>query len=161
MTGTPPDNLLTQIEDIKGLDHISAWPLAPVWWIILGVTVAAAAGVFVWHWRRKAYECSWKGDAKRTLAELEERLAAAPARDVAGDLSSVLRRIAMQRFSRRACAGLEGQEWLAWLQKNDPRGFDWPTHGKLLTEIPYAPPNVAAQPDKIRTLIDAVKPWVA
>ena len=159
MTQAPPDNLLAQIDDIKGLDPISVWPLPPVWWIVAGAIGTVLAAAFFWRWRRRAFERSWKGDAQRTLAALEARLTVAPARDVAGELSSVLRRIAMQRFSRRACAGLEGQEWLAWLQKNDPRGFDWPTHGKWLTEIPYAPPHATAQPDKIRTLINAVKPW--
>jgi hypothetical protein len=44
---------------------------------------------------------------------------------VATEFSELLRRIAMARHGRTACAGLHGEDWLAWLTEHDPKGFDW------------------------------------
>ncbi len=41
-----PGNLLSQIDDIKGLDAISLFPLAPGWWGLLALAIVAALMVF-------------------------------------------------------------------------------------------------------------------
>jgi hypothetical protein len=153
-------NLLSQIDDIKGLDPISLFPLAPGWWGVLALAVAAALTIAALRQRRKKWERSWRADAAKALDTLENRLDGRTAKDVAADLSAILRRIAMQRFSRLQCAGLEGRDWLAWLSKNDPGGFNWEADGKILTEAPYAPPGRALPAEKIRSLIAAARAWV-
>ena len=55
------------------------------------------------------------------------------------ELSELLKRIAMARHGRVACAGLQGQAWLDWLSAQDPNGFDWRQHGQPLIHAPYAP----------------------
>jgi hypothetical protein len=153
-------NLLSQIDDIKGLDPISLLPLAPGWWGLLALVVVAAVAGAALRERRKKWERSWRADAKKALDALENRLDGRTAKEVAADLSAILRRIAMQKFSRLQCAGLEGRDWLAWLSKNDPGGFNWEADGKLLTEAPYAPPGKTLPPEKIRSLIAAARAWV-
>jgi len=65
----------------------------------------------------------------------------------------------MARLGRDACAGLTGREWLDWLTKNDPAGFQWSTRGRSLLDMPYAPPGRAAGKELL-TLIDAAYVWV-
>ena len=148
--------LLAQLRDIKGLDSISAWPPGAGWWILLALII----GALLYYVRRRAYIRSWKGDARRTLEMLEKNMSPANTRECVDALSMILRRIAMKRFSREACAGLEGQGWLDWLKANDPRGFDWAGKGLLLVKVPYAPPGRPVNMEKIRELIDAAKAWV-
>jgi hypothetical protein len=74
---------------------------------------------------------------------------------VAGELSELLRRIAMARFGRRDCAGLSGEAWLDWLSEKDPSGFDWATQGQVLLRLPYAPEGDAEDAKAVRVLIDA------
>jgi hypothetical protein len=81
---------------------------------------------------------------------------------VAAELSELLRRIAMARHGRAACAGLHGSDWLAWLTANDPQGFDWQHEGQSLLKAPYAQPAAAnTQREAIRKLLDAAMEWVA
>jgi hypothetical protein len=83
-------------------------------------------------------------------------------KEIAGELSELMRRIAMARFGRPACAGLSGEEWLEWLARNDPAGFDWSGRAHLMLELPYAPPGRAgAERPLFNLLIDAALAWVA
>jgi hypothetical protein len=161
MNAAPSASLLTRIYDIKGLDPISWWPLAPAWWLLLAIVSAGLAAWGFVYLRRRAYHRSWKGDANRRLTLIASRLGSYPAQEIASDLSTTLRRVAIQRFSRGECAGLEGQEWIAWLQDHDPFGFPWKTHASLLTELPYAPPNSKIAPEEVRVLIQAARRWVS
>jgi len=152
-----PDNPLARLYDITGLDYIAWWPLAPGWWVLLASALILAG---VAYWRRRAYQRSWKGDASRAFTALDSRLADHDAQEIAAALSVLLRRVAMQCFSRAECAGLQGWDWLRWLTAKDPGGFDWTNHGSLLIEAPYAPPGRNVSPEVVRTLIKAAKRWV-
>ncbi len=154
------NNLLAQLDDIRGLDYISWWPLAPGWWAVLGLMVLALIVAGAAYWRRRAYYRSWKGDAWRAFTALEPQLANGNAQDVAAALSVLIRRVAMQCFSRAECAGLEGRDWLRWLTTKDPGGFDWAGRGSLLIEAPYAPPGRNVSPESLKILIAAAKRWV-
>jgi hypothetical protein len=94
------------------------------------------------------------------LYELRRHVAKADAKETAGELSELLRRIAMARYGRSTCAGLSGEEWLDWLQNKDPTGFDWRTKGLPLLDLPYAPPGQTATAT-LRPLIDAALVWLA
>ena len=99
-----PDSLLAQLYDIKGLDWIDWWPLAPGWWAVLAM-VAIVVGAL--YWRRRAYYRSWKGEAWLALGALEARLKAGNAQQIAANLSTLLRRVAIQSFSRAEYSGGE------------------------------------------------------
>jgi hypothetical protein len=156
MTNSPND-LLAQLYDIRGLGHISWWPLAPGWWGLLALMSLIGATIY---WRRRRYWRSWKGDARRALDRLDAGLTDKNVRETAASLSTLLRRIAMQRHSRQECAGLWGEDWLRWLSKKDPSGFDWVTGAVLMVEAPYAPPGRNIPPRTLKGLISAAKKWV-
>lgn len=152
-----PDDLLKQLYDIKGLDTIWWWPLAPGWWAIIALTLIAA-GIF--YWRRRAYYRSWKGDAWRAFTALNAQLSGGDAQQIAATLSVLMRRVAIQCSSRTECAGLEGHDWLHWLAAKDPAKFDWSARGAVLIEAPYAPPGQNVSPESVKVLIRAAKRWV-
>jgi len=156
MTNAPSD-LLAQLDDIRGLGRIGWWPLAPGWWALLALMSLAAA---VMYWRRRAYWRSWKGDARRALDLLDAKLNGENQQEIAASLSTLLRRIALQRDPRAECAGLWGHDWLCWLTAKDPSGFDWVTFGVLIVEAPYAPPGRDFSPKNLKSLISAAKRWV-
>jgi hypothetical protein len=154
---TAPDKLLAQLYDIQDLDPVSWFPLAPGWWVLIVLTSIAAAAVY---WRHLAYERSWQGQTYRAFTALDRQLANGDTQQIAGVVSVLLRRVAMQSFSRAECAGLEGADWLQWLASRDPGGFDWVARGSLLIEAPYAPPGRTYSPQSLKILIDAAKQWV-
>ncbi len=164
MTAVPAQQtaaqLLAQLDDIRGLDKIPWWPPGPGWWFVLGA-LALVLGYFLFlYLKRRAYEMSWKGDARRQLLHLEAQLSDDTTQDVAATLSMLLRRIAMQRHSRAACAGLEGRHWLLWLKAQDPQGFDWLAYGEILVEAPYAPPGKKWPLQEVKNLLAAAQAWV-
>jgi hypothetical protein len=154
-----------QLRDIHGLDAVPWWPPAPGWWL-LGIGLILGLWLL---WRLAPHlripgvvGLTWRWDAARRLRELRRRVRSQDTKQSAGELSELLRRIAMARRGRDACAGLSGRSWLEWLQAHDPRGFDWSTRGSLLLDLPYAPPGSSeADSRALLELIDAAQNWVA
>ncbi len=153
--------LLAQLRDISGLDAIPWWPLASGWWLLAIVLLLALYLLFSLLRSLLHYPAgSWHRDAWRQLRRLKQQSSRLPAGQVAGELSELIRRIAVARFGREEAAALTGEDWLAWLKAHDPAGFDWSTQGSLLLTLPYAPAGEeSASIDQLRPLISAALAW--
>jgi hypothetical protein len=137
---------------------VSWWPPAPGWWVLAGLVLIlmVAAAWFVLARRRR------HAAARRAQAELRG-LQAALRRD--GDaaafsrgVSRLLRRFALTRFRRREVAGLTGSAWLTFL---DETGGGWRFRegpGRVLTEVPYRPPNEEVPAEELTRL---AADWIA
>lgn len=157
-----------QLRDIEAALGNPWWPLAPGWWLLLAAL--ALLVLVLWRfdlvWRLRVpiplvTLGSWRWDAGRELRQLRRDATDASAKDTATELSELLRRIAMARHGRGACAGLHGADWLGWLAEHDPKGFDWRDQGRLLLAAPYAPPTrTATDLNALLRLIDAAMEWV-
>ena len=167
------DSLFTPLQptqalrDIHDIAPIPWWPPAPGWWLLL---LALALLLYAaWRWRVPLSLRlpipgltlgTWRWDAAAALRALERRARAGQdAKTTAGELSELLRRIAMARLGRAACAGLTGQAWLDWLSARDPNGFPWHERGRALLVIPYAPPG--GNREDLLALIHAAEAWVS
>lgn len=162
------NSLLEQLHDIEGLDPISWWPLAMGWWIVIFTGILLLCLMIGYGIRYIAFKRSWKNDALKKLSNLEENLSDVNAKETIIALSDYLRRIAIRRFSRQACAGLTGEAWLKWLAVHDPKMFDWEKKGIILIDAPYSPLNLKTaiqnnkvmQDNEIKDLINAIRNWV-
>jgi len=159
-----PDSLTNRLHDIHELDPVGIWPLAIGWWLMLAgifLLVLLFIGLRRWRpdWQRYLPRYGWSRDAARELNLLREQVGRRDVKLVADRLSELLRRIAIARCGRDHCAGLHGEPWLAWLADHDPDGFDWCARGRLLLEIPYAPPGELGDLAEVRRLIDAALAW--
>lgn len=158
------------LRDIHGIGGVPWWPPGPGWWLGAAVLVLVALVV----WRRGALDRlrlmlpvlpvrgsgRWRAAAAAALRRLRGRVRAGDDPQAClGDLSELLRRIAMARLGRPACAGLTGDSWLAWLAAEDPQGFPWGERGRVLLTAPYAPPGRVPAAD-LRDLIEAALVWV-
>ncbi len=136
------------------------WPLAPGWWLLLALVVGIVA--LIWHYRRARlilpaipllHLGDWRWDARRELQRLRRTPRQTSLKDRLAELSELLKRIAMARHGRAACAGLHGQAWLDWLSAHDPDGFDWRQQGQLLIRAPYAPDLPAPEAGAVAGLV--------
>ncbi len=155
------DPVVQSLRDIRDLDSVPWWPPAPGWWVVLGLVVLIM--LFI-RWRvrtRQFRRDEWRRDASHELKALRKGLRNRDPKVVASELSELLRRIAMARCGRRDCAGLMGDEWLDWLHRHDPSGFDWRRRGRLLLKLPYAPSGHGVKWTELRWLINAALRWVA
>lgn len=149
------------LRDIHDLDAISWWPPAPGWWIVFGLAAAALLVAVLRYWLRySGLMPGWRGDARRQLRTLQKALRREEPRTVAGQLSTLLRRIAMARVGRRQAAGLSGDRWLNWLEANDSTGFNWTKRGRILLHAPYMPPARTVERKEVARLVSAARRWV-
>lgn len=145
-----------ELLDIRDLDPIGWWPLAPGWWI--GAVLLLLLLVLLTLLIRQLIRFppgSWRKEADRALRRLRRAHRQQSAKETASQLSELLRRIAMARFGRQRQASLSGDEWLRWLQQSDPNRFDWPNRAKWLLRLPYAPDDGSTDPTQLLELIDA------
>ena len=156
------DDLLAQLRDIRGLDAFPWWPIAPGWWFLLAFLLVCAGGIyFSLHLLRRRYrELYWREEARRTLASIRDDSGRRSDQQRVAALALLLRKLAIRKYGRNSCAGLEGQEWLRWLNRHDPAGFDWMNEGRILIEAPYAPEGKPIRASLIKHLIDGLEGWV-
>ncbi|TVQ87736.1 MAG: DUF4381 domain-containing protein, partial [Chromatiaceae bacterium] len=161
----------SDLHDIQIILGNPWWPPGPGWWLL-----AAALASLLWlAWRyRTNWRLylplpvltlgDWRWEAGRALQRLHREAERGAVKPAAAALSELLRRIAMARHGRPACAGLHGQAWLDWLARHDPAGFDWRARGRLLIAAPYAPPLPAAATTaarrELQQLLEATRPWI-
>ena len=161
-----PESLTNRLHDIHELDPVGIWPLAAGWWLIIAALVLLVLLVIAVRryrpdWQRFLPRYSWTREAERELTRLRERVAHADVKTLASELSELLRRIAIARCGRDRCAGLHGDSWLDWLADHDPEGFDWRSRGRVLLDLPYAPPGELDQQPELNHLIDAALVWTS
>ena len=136
---------------------IGWWPLAPGWWVLLGIAACGAAWLLYRLW------CRWRANRPRRVAlkQLEQI-----ARDYTGDqdlpgfgkrLSELLRRALLAYAPRDEVAGLTGEAWLAWLD----RGLDEPLFasgpGRSIHSLPYENPETLSGRVDVEALLAAVR----
>ena len=115
-------NPTEQLRDIYGLEPVSWWPLAPGGWLILGITLlflVLLLGFLIYrHFsKRSKPRLDWRQVA---LAEWTALTAdSVTPREQVVQLAMLLRRVAMQRYGRKTCAGLSGEQWLLWSNSRD------------------------------------------
>ena len=93
------------LRDIRGLDAVPIWPLAPGWWLILAGVVVFVALVLLLRRvpvRGLVLRRDWRADARRLLRELRRRVPGLDGREAASEFSILMRRIAMARTSFEA-----------------------------------------------------------
>jgi hypothetical protein len=161
-----PVSLANRLHDIQELDPASVWPLAPGWWLVLAAAVLLVLLIIGLRrsrpdWRRFMPRYGWSRDAAHELIALRHQVSYGDAKVMAARLSELLRRIAIARCGRDRCAGLHSESWLAWLADHDPAGFDWRSRGRLLLDLPYAPPGDLDHQPELLELIDAALAWTS
>nr|WP_320049546.1 DUF4381 domain-containing protein [uncultured Desulfuromonas sp.] len=106
-----------QLRDIHLPQQVSGWPPAPGWWLLLALLLILAAAALWWRHRHRCR--SYRRIALRQLADLERRFAQNPEEvAVITELSRLLRHMAILHFPDNACAGLQGESWLVFLDQN-------------------------------------------
>jgi len=135
---------LAGLRDIHLPEPVSWWPPAPGWWILLGLILLVVAALVWWLRHGKQQQATVKQfsqsdiieQALSELGELQEQ--ADDGHAVLVDLSALLRRVAIRLHQDDASiAGLSGDGWLIWLDKQwDKDAFSCGA-GRLLLDAPF------------------------
>ncbi|HKK01165.1 MAG TPA: DUF4381 domain-containing protein, partial [Desulfuromonadales bacterium] len=124
------------LRDIHLPPAVSWWPLAPGWWILVGLIVLVCLGGLLIR-RRRQRSLSPRERALRELRALEQTQADTEPTTYVGRLSVLLRRTCLSCFPRAEVAGLIGEAWLLFLDDTlgERRFSEGP--GRALLDAPY------------------------
>ena len=162
-----PSAFLEMLRDLHLPAAVSWWPPAPGWWLLLGIALLAYLG-----WRYSWYE-KWfnrrhlPAPPSADVAALEEiaRVRAVfvkngDVHELVASLSILLRRVAMEFFSRDKVAALTGESWLKWLDGQVQSESFSAGVGRAFVDAPYRnPTDVAAAVDG-DALLRVCEEWV-
>jgi len=132
-------NGLPELRDIHPAPPPDFWPPAPGWWLLTG-SVLLVLALVGWLCYQKYRRWRRRRAVLKELAALQRRLVEdgdAPA--FVADLSVLLRRIALARFPLPQVAGLNGADWLHFLDDTGGKGRFSNGPGQVLALGPYAP----------------------
>ena len=129
---------------LRGLhlpDAVGWWPLAPGWWVLIGLAVVATTLLIRSLLRRRKRAAARRhGMVLLTRARKEFEDHRDPVR-LATDVSELLRRTMLAYAPRAEVAGLTGDAWLAWLDRDLPVSHFREGAGRKLLDLPYRNPE--------------------
>lgn len=150
---------MEELRDIKGLDSIAWYQPAPGWLLLLAGVLLVILLIIRWRQPKplQTPAIHWKTVATTEFHALKQLDSP---RQQLESLAILLRRIAIQRYGRETCAGLNGEAWLQWLQTHDLQQFNWVTEAQILIKLPYMPPDAKIEAQQVDLLIHAVEAWL-
>jgi hypothetical protein len=146
---------LLDLKDIHEPEAIGWWPPAIGWWI-LAVLIPLLIILLVWFYKRLTRKTALK-TAKKMLARIKQDAARDNLQKL-GELSVLVRRVAISVSPRAKAAGLTGRQWLEFLDRS-VKGLPFSEGiGQLLADAPYrkTPPTEL----EISQLIDLCEDWL-
>lgn len=145
------------LRDLHLPEAVGWWPLAPGWWFLIAILL----GVALWQaWR---YVQRWRFEASRRYALREftryesEYLKSHDPVTLGKNLSNLLRRAMLAYAPRAEVAGLTGEAWLRWLDRDLPVPYFHTEGGKSLLVLPYRDPDSSFEDVDINAMLAAVR----
>jgi len=145
------------LRDLHLPEAVGWWPLAPGWWLLLAL-LASGLVVLVRIWLARRARAAARRHALRELERCRSAYAEhGNAVRLGSELSELLRRTMLAYAPRADVAGLTGDEWLAWLDRDlDPPRFVGGA-GRHLLELPYRNPASVREDVDVDAIIGAVR----
>ena len=138
---------LDNLHDIVEAAPLSLWwPLAPGWWVVLGL-IGIALLIGLWRVTRYRDRNAYRRFALKELDQIESPNA----------LPVLLKRAALVAFSREEVAPLSGQGWIDFLNRAVPDCFNR-EHARALFQLDYHP-EMLGRPE-VESLKDAIRSWI-
>lgn len=145
------------LRDLHLPDPVGWWPPAPGWWVLAAIALAAVA----WVVRRWLKDRARARARRHALSELnryvEDYSRHGNAVTLGADISELVRRTMLAYAPRGEVAGLTGEAWLAWLDRDLERPVFREGEGRPLIEWPYRDPTADIDRAEVTAFIDAVR----
>jgi cbb3-type cytochrome oxidase subunit 3 len=122
------------LRDIHLPKTIGWWPPALGWWL-LAILIPLSVALMFWLYKRITRKTAIKA-AKKLLLQIKQDQQCDNSQKLK-DLSALIRRVAISTNPRNECAGLTGQQWLAFLDQSVKGTPFTQGIGQLLANAPY------------------------
>ncbi len=111
--------LLAQLKDIHAPANPSWWPPAPGWWL-LAILLIFLVYQIVMFFFAKRYSIKHQQFALKKIERIEGQLHQHPASWGHHQISSLMKRVAIEAFPERGVAALTSDNWTAFLAQTAP-----------------------------------------
>jgi len=108
--------MLAQMQDIQLPPDIGLWPLAPGWYLLLALALLLCIAL-IWQLRKTRRRLAPQRAALQELSQLHSQTP-----ELAWQVSSLLKRVALHYGPREQVAALGGEAWSALLDEALPAG---------------------------------------
>ncbi|MBN1379094.1 MAG: DUF4381 domain-containing protein [Gammaproteobacteria bacterium] len=124
------------LRDIHLPDSVSWWPPGPGWWLLLLLlTIGIAVSIFLWRrYQQRALSRAVLSELNKIEYRYQQQL---DLRQLAVDLSTLLRRTSISLLGRQKIAALTGEQWLSWLDQQTGTDQFSKGPGQHLISAPY------------------------
>lgn len=145
------------LRDLHLPEPLGWLPLAPVWWLLIVLCIAGLGWLLSRAWRARRFHAP-RRFAIRELAVIEASYLTHRSVVLLGrQLSELLRRTMLAYAPRREVAGLTGESWLVWLDRDLSVPYFHTEGGKSLLHLPYRDPDGNLSDVDVNALLAAVK----
>lgn len=149
------------LRDLHLPDPLGWWPPAPGWWV-LAALAAAGLVLLLRHYLRSRSGAAARRSALKELRRLTvEYEANRDAVAFSSRLSQLLRRTMLAYAPRGDVAGLTGEAWLAWLDRDLEEPLFVSDTGRKLLELPYRRPDDSVAALELVDLVSAIRRRIA
>jgi hypothetical protein len=149
------------LRDLHLPEAINWWPLAPGWWLLMGIALIGL-GFLIRAWLRRRARGAARRFALRQLDAIVEQYDEHKDPVAFGaNLSELLRRAMLAYAPRQDIAGLTGEEWLQWLDRDLAQPVFSSGPGRQILDLPYRNPSTELPDSDMDRLVAAVRHRVA
>lgn len=141
---------LGQLKDVHLPQEISIFPLAGIWYILMGIVVVITALGLWWILVKNRYK-KQKLQAYALLAEIEKKQSG----EMLSEISILIKRVAILKYPKEKVHTLFGEKWLEFLDKTGKTTNFSRGDGRLLLNV-YQNSKIE-NPDK---LFIVIKQWL-
>lgn len=146
---------LAQLRDIHLPEPISAWLLAPGWYLLALLLLLTLGGLAVWYYRYCIRTRVKKLALRRVHVLQQQYQETKQVKALIAELSTLLRRVALAYFPREDIAGLYGEQWLLFLQESG-QNCAFTGAGAALITAPYQAQAI----DDMQPLFELCLRWI-
>lgn len=144
--------LLEQLRDVHLPNDVSWWPLAPGWWIIIGlVTIIAILLIVKAYLKKRHYRF-----ARYAIAELEQLKHSTEPRWLAKS-QNIMRRLGLCYVDEAELGQLSQTEWLDFLKQTNRQSLSVETINAFV-DLPYKPATATDKLDKT-VILHQITDW--
>ena len=145
------------LRDLHLPEPVGWWPLAPGWWALIAVAAVGLVWLLLKYRQQRRRSAARRYALKQLKVYADAYAKHRNAVMLGSQLSELLRRTMLAYAPRDEVAGLVGEDWLAFLDRNLDRPHFRDGDGRPLVEWPYRSPGFEPDESDVAALLDAVR----